>query len=210
MYQRHLLLHAYLKCVWIINSVSHACHPSILLLFILHICHWCNSLKFLSLVSLYYEILSMCAQRINSDMYALSLKYKAKEVIIFVIAARLHPCSLYMQRWITTQDVKRSSKAILLRISMQCDYHQSYAGAQGAKPMKMVLIRKLVFMVTGSYCDVTYAKRATCVCVCVCASRHFGIALSVSTAKAIRWWQTGGIHSTVDNDVWRCPWTADG
>lgn len=106
---------------------------------------------------------------------------------------------LYMRRRIKTQDAKCSSKAALLRISRQCDYHQSYAGAQGAKPMKMVLIRKLVFMVTGSHCAVTYAKRATC--VCVCASRHFGIALSVSTAKAIRWWQTGGIASTVDNDV---------
>lgn len=121
----------------------------------------------------------MCAQRINSDIYALSLKYKAKEVIIFVIAARLHQCSLYMQRRTKTQDAKRSSKAILLRISMQCHYHQSYAGAQGAKPMKMVLIRKLVFMVTGSYCDVTYAKRATCVCVCVCQQTFWDCPLSL-------------------------------
>lgn len=109
-----------------------------------------------------------------------------------------------MRRRIKTQDAKRSSKAALLRISRHCDYHQSYAGTQGAKSMKMVLIRKLVFMVTGGHCAVTYAKCATCVCVWgvwVCASRHFGIALSVSTAKAIRWWQTGGIASTMDNDV---------
>lgn len=59
------------------------------------------------------------------------------------------------------------------------DYHQSYAGAQGAKPMKMVLIRKLVFMVTGSYCDVTYAKRVTCACVCVCQQTFWDCPLSL-------------------------------
>lgn len=86
---------------------------------------------------------------------------------------------LYMRRRIKTQDAKCSSKAALLRISRQCDYHQSYAGAQGAKPMKMVLIRKLVFMVTGSHCAVTYAKRATCVCVCVCQQTFWDCPLSL-------------------------------
>lgn len=133
--------------------------------------------KFLSLVYLYYETLNMfemCAQRINYDLYALKIHLawntKLKESYLLSLHVFIHMVFLsisYMQRRIKTQDAKRWSKAILLRISMRCDYHQSYAGAQGAKPMKMVLIRKLVFMVTGSYCDVTYAKHVTWVCVCV-------------------------------------------
>lgn len=105
-YQRHLLQHEYLKSEWIINSVSHVCHLSVLLLFIFHACHWCDSKSNQnSSLSYHCETLSvfkMCALLSNVWSHKIRICFCCRNVELQC----LHPYALYTVHAMPNQNTR--------------------------------------------------------------------------------------------------------